>query len=96
MKEFNAALSVSPNDPQRWADEALEIPNCQYWALAHKTVALSHLDRPRETAAAARRLIAAKPEFSVAFAREKLFYLKRPEQIDLYLSGLTRAGIAPR
>lgn len=117
MKEFHAALSVSPNDPQRWAfltygalaqlfrgdfhgalrwaDEALEIPNCQYWALAHKTVALSHLDHPSETAAAARRLAAARPEFSVAFAREKLFYVKRPEQIELYLSGLTRAGIAP-
>ena len=115
--EFERALTLSPNDPQRWAflsygalallfkgdleqslrwaEQALELPNCQYWARAHKVVALAHLGRREDAHRASRMLLAVKPEFSVAFARRKLFYLKREDQISLYLSGLTRAGVAP-
>ena len=35
----------------------------------------------------------AKPEFTIRFARERLFYLKRAEQIELYLDGLRKAGV---
>jgi hypothetical protein len=35
-----------------------------------------------------------KPEFSLAFARERLFYLKRAEQIEAYIDGLRKAGVA--
>jgi hypothetical protein len=30
------------------------------------------------------------------FARKKLFYLKRPEQVRPYLDGLKRAGVPDR
>jgi hypothetical protein len=30
------------------------------------------------------------------FARKKLFYLKRPEQVRLYLDGLKEAGVPDR
>lgn len=115
---FRAALTLSPNDPQRWAffsygalallfkgefqqalnwvEQALEIPNCQYWALAHRAVELAYLDRREELPRAAAALRAARPEFTLAFARRKLFYLKRRDQIEPYLEGLARAGIPAR
>ena len=39
------------------------------------------------------KLLAEKPGFTIEFAQKKLFYLKRQEQIDLYLEGLRRAGV---
>jgi len=36
----------------------------------------------------------AKPGFSVDFARERLFYIKRSEQLETYLDGLRKAGMA--
>lgn len=76
-----------------WAERASGIPNHQYWTTAHRVVGLAHLDRQDEARAMAQRLQAENPRFSLAFAREKLFYLKRPEQIALYLEGLERAGV---
>jgi adenylate cyclase len=76
-----------------WADQAATLPNCQYWTTAHRVVALSNLDRRAEAAAAVRTLLEQCPDFSVEFARRKLFYLKRPEQLELYLGGLTDAGV---
>jgi hypothetical protein len=49
-------------------------------------------DEARQAFAAAR---AEQPALSVSFARRKLYYLKRAEQLDRYLEGLTLAG-APR
>lgn len=83
--EFDTAL--------QWAERASGIPNHQYWTTAHRVVALVHLEqlpRAREMAA---QLLAENPQFSLEFARKKLFYLKRPEQVHLYLDGLARAGL---
>jgi TolB-like protein len=76
-----------------WADRAESLPNCQYWAIAHRIVALTRLGRRPDTAGAVRTLLTQCPEFSVEFARKRLFYLKRPEQIELYLSALADAGL---
>ena len=35
----------------------------------------------------------AKPEFSLEFARQHLFYLKRSDQLERYIEGLRRAGV---
>jgi TolB-like protein len=108
------AITMSPNDPQRWAfltygalalifkrdfpaavawaDRAREIPNCQYWTIAHKAVALAHLGRGAEARAVMAETVAACPRFSIPFARQKLFYLKSRDQLDIYLAGLERAG----
>jgi tetratricopeptide (TPR) repeat protein len=83
--EFEKALD--------WAERASDIPNCQYWAIAHATVALNYLDRPKETRRMVERLLAEQPIFTRAFAEKKLFYLKRPEQLALYLDGLDQAGV---
>lgn len=76
-----------------WAKNALQVPNCQYWANAHLTVALAYLDRPAEASDAAAQLLAKKADFSCAFAKKKLFYIKRPEQLAIYLDGLRKAGL---
>jgi hypothetical protein len=72
------------------------LPNCQYWTTAHRLVALTRLDRRDEADAALRTLRRQCPEFTVEYAREKLFYLKRGEQLDLYLGALADAGVPAR
>ena len=79
----------------QWTERAIEIPNCQYWTTAHRAVALACLNRLAEARAAVAALMALNPAFSVAFARKKLFYLKQPGQLRLYLDGLVKAGVEP-
>lgn len=76
-----------------WADRAITVPNCQYWATAHKVVALAHLDRSDDTVRAVASLAAENPAFTIEYARRKLFFLKRPEQLDRYVAGLRAAGV---
>jgi TolB-like protein len=85
-REFERALE--------WTERAGAIPNCQYWTTAHRVVALAHLGRLEEAKRAAQVLLQQNPVFSKAFAREKLFYLKQPEQIELYMAGLEAAWVA--
>ncbi len=77
-----------------WAERAMEIPNCQYWAQAHRAVALAYLDRYDDAKEAVAALLRDAPGFSCAFAAEKLFFVKDAEQRDLYIAGLRRAGLA--
>ena len=115
IEEFEKAITLSPNDPQRWAfftygalalifqgdyeravewtEKAAMIPNCQYWTYAHRAVALAHQGKSDEALKAAEELLKLAPQFSLAFAEEKLFYLKIPEQLNGYLDGLRKAGI---
>jgi adenylate cyclase len=76
-----------------WLDRARSIPNYQYWTNAHRVVALSHLGRIDEAKTIAKKLQKEMPDFSLEFVREKLFYLKRQDQIDLYLQGLSKGGV---
>lgn len=76
-----------------WSDRAREIPNCQYWAMAHKAVALAHLGDQEGARRSVEVLRQERPEFTVEFARRKLFYLKDPEQLRIYLEGLALAGV---
>ena len=76
------------------AEEAWSIPNCQYWTWAHQAVALARLERPEALARARQHLQRACPGFSLAFAREKLFYIERRDQLEDYLEGLALAGAA--
>ena len=80
----------------KWADRASLIPNCQYWTTAHRAVALALLERRDDARKSVERLLEEKPGFSRTFARKKLFYLKRPEQLQLYLDGLKKAGVPDR
>ena len=77
----------------QWAQQAILTPNCQYWAHAHLVSALGHLGRSAEGAAALARLKELKPQFSLAYAREQLFFLRHEEQVERYLAGLRKAGL---
>lgn len=83
--EFDEAAS--------WARKAVQTPNAQYWALAHLVSALGHLGDKVQAESALGRLMQIKPQFSVAFAKEHLFYLKRQDQLDTYFDGLRKAGV---
>jgi len=85
MKQHEAAAE--------WANKAIRVPNCQYWANAHLVAALGHLGRVDEARAAAEELLRRKPEFSCSFARKHLFYIKSSAQIEHYLDGLRKAGL---
>jgi TolB-like protein len=82
-----------------WAQRATRVPNAHYWAFAHRVSALGHLrhgdDQSDELHLATHGLLERKPDFSCSFARKRLFYIKRPEQLQIYLEGLRRAGIPP-
>jgi tetratricopeptide (TPR) repeat protein len=84
-REFEAACE--------WAERATRVPNAHYWAFAHRVSALGQLDRPHELETAVRELVRRKPDFSCGFARKRLFYIKNPVQLDLYVDGLRRAGL---
>lgn len=77
----------------KWAERASEIPNCQYWTIAHKAVALAHLGDHENARRSVASLLIEKPGFTQAFARKKLFYLKNPEQLQIYMEGLALAGV---
>jgi TolB-like protein/Tfp pilus assembly protein PilF len=76
-----------------WARKAVHIPNAQYWARAHLVAALGHLGDEMQAESAVKDLKQVKPEFSLEFARQHLFYIKRAEQIEAYMDGLKRAGV---
>jgi adenylate cyclase len=72
---------------------ALRVPNCQYWANAHLTAALGHLNRLAEARAALEELMTRKPGFTVGYAKDHLFYIEDARQLDGYLDGLRKAGV---
>lgn len=81
------------HDAATWARRAVQVPNAQYWARAHLVAALGHLGDQTATQAALKELIAIKPAFTLGFARERLFYIKRADQMQTYLDGLRKAGV---
>lgn len=76
-----------------WSNRAREIPNCQFWATAHKTVALAYLGELEQARDQAKNLLREQPGFSRTFARKKLFYIKDEGQLGLYLEGLKLADV---
>ncbi|MEM7362607.1 MAG: tetratricopeptide repeat protein [Pseudomonadota bacterium] len=84
-QDFETALS--------WSDRAILIPNCQYWAHAHRAVAHIYLGNKADAEAALTRVRAEVPSFSIAFVQAKMFFLRRDDQLSLYLDGLRGAGV---
>ena len=83
--EFDSAVE--------WGTKATRVPNCHYWAFAHRVAALGYLQRPAELATAVADLLRRKPGFSCSFARERLFYIRDAAHIERYVEGLRRAGL---
>lgn len=80
-------------DAAAWARRAVQVPNAQYWARAHLVAALGHLGDQTAAQTALKDLMAIKPAFTVDFAKERLFYIKRADQMQTYLDGLRKAGV---
>src|SRR6266566_2911227 len=76
-----------------WAQRATRVPNAHYWAFAHRVSALGHLQRLLELRFAVDELLQRKPDFSCSYARKRLFYVKNPDQLQLYIEGFRSAGI---
>jgi len=75
-----------------WAQKATRIPNSHYWPFAHRVAALGHLRRP-EASQALGALLQRQPDFSCRLARKRLFYIKDPLHLDIYVEGLREAGV---
>jgi tetratricopeptide (TPR) repeat protein len=80
-------------DAASWARRAVQVPNAQYWARAHLVAALGHLGDQTASQTALKELIAIKPAFTLDFARQRLFYIKRADQMETYLAGLRKSGV---
>jgi TolB-like protein len=78
---------------EQWAWKAIRIPNCHYWPFAHRVAALGHLDRKEDLRHALQELLQRKPGFTSSFARERLFYVRNPLHLEIYVEGLRRAGL---
>ena len=76
-----------------WSEKAISYPRCQVWAHAHRVAAFGHLGRSDEAHAATAELLRQQPKFSRSLAEKKLYFIKRPEQLRLYLDGLRKAGL---
>jgi TolB-like protein/DNA-binding winged helix-turn-helix (wHTH) protein len=76
-----------------WSQKATRVPFCHYWPFAHRVSALGHLGRVEESGAAVGDLRQRVPQFTRGFARKRLFYVKDPVHVAVYLEGLRRAGI---
>lgn len=76
-----------------WSEKATRIPNAAYWSNAHLVAALGYLKRSNRTSIAVEALLSRKPEFTCEFARHHLFYIKKEEQLSVYIKGLRKAGI---
>ncbi|MEM7019897.1 MAG: tetratricopeptide repeat protein [Pseudomonadota bacterium] len=93
---YGALMLIFKQDFQQaleWTEQAMLNPNCQYWALAHQAVAYAYLDNHEDAQASLNAVHEQVPDFSLAFAKEKMFYLKKQDQIDLYIQGLKKAGL---
>ncbi|HEU0203408.1 MAG TPA: winged helix-turn-helix domain-containing protein [Burkholderiaceae bacterium] len=76
-----------------WAHRATRVPNCHYWAFAHRVAALGHLKRSDELQTAIAELKQLKPDFTCGFAHRRLFYVREPAHLDAYVAGLRQAGL---
>jgi TolB-like protein/tetratricopeptide (TPR) repeat protein len=95
---YGALACILKQDFERavqWTEHAAALPNHQYWTLAHRAVALAYLGRAQEAAAALKAALAREPALSLSFVREKMYFLKRPGQLEFYLDGLRKLGAPP-
>jgi len=93
---YASLASVFEQDFERaakWAKRAVQVPNSHFWADAALVSALGHLGHRDEALAAREILLEKKPNFSCAFARDRLFYLKDKTQVETYVEGLSKAGV---
>ncbi|QDZ02366.1 tetratricopeptide repeat protein [Nitratireductor mangrovi] len=80
------------DEAAQWARRATQVPNAHFWAQANLVSALGHLGDCRAPEAV-ETLKRTRSDFSRNFARKRLFYLKDPAQLDIFIEGLRLAGV---
>ena len=81
-------------DAEDWAAKAEAVPNSHYWPTAIRASALAHAGKEADARKAIEKLIELRPGITCDFVRERLFYLRDPKQVDTYIAGLAKAGLA--
>jgi TolB-like protein/Flp pilus assembly protein TadD len=76
-----------------WARKATRVPNCHYWGFSHRVAALGHMQRADELQAAVADLRRINPAYTCKLAQRRLFYVKDPSQVALYIEGLRQASV---
>jgi len=76
-----------------WSHRATRVPHCHYWPFVHRVSALGHLQQGEALQTAKVELLQRKPEVSCGWARRRLFFIKNPGHLELYVEGLRNAGI---
>ncbi len=82
------------DEADKWAAEAEAMPNAHYWPTAIRASALAHAGRNGEAETALARLKNMRPGITCDFVESRLFYLRDPEQVEAYVSGLKKAGLS--
>lgn len=77
-----------------WSHRATRMPNAHFMAFAHQVSALGHLGRCRDLPIAIDELLRRRPDYTCSLARRRLFYIRQVRQVDSYVEGLRKAGIA--
>lgn len=76
-----------------WARSATLVPNAHYWARAKLIAWLAHAGDTEAARAEVPALMRARPGFSRDVARSRLFFVRDPGHLALFLGGLGRAGV---
>lgn len=76
-----------------WSNRATRVPHCHYWPFVHRVSALGHVQQGEDLKTASAELLQRKPEVSCGWARRRLFFIKNPAHLELYVEGLLEAGI---
>ncbi|WP_372611596.1 winged helix-turn-helix domain-containing tetratricopeptide repeat protein [Aquicoccus sp.] len=76
-----------------WARSAVLVPNAHYWARAKLVSSLAQSGDRAAARANIPALMRARPGFSCDFARSRLFFVRDPEHLELFLGGLRSAGV---
>lgn len=82
-----------PEGAVYWARSATLVPNAHYWARAKLIAWLAHSGDLAGARASLPALMRARPGFTCDFARSRLFFVRVPEHLELFLDGLRRAGV---
>jgi tetratricopeptide (TPR) repeat protein len=76
-----------------WSHRATRVPHCHYWPFVHRVSALGHLQQVEALETAKAELLQRKPDISCGWARRRLFFIKNPAHLVVYVEGLLKAGI---
>lgn len=97
LLKFGAAAKLfcaEYDTAEDWATQAETVPLATYWPTALRTAALAHRGKLKEAKSAVSQLLSLRPGLTCDFVKSRLFYLKDPAQVDIYVSGLRKAGLA--